>query len=83
MLWAVNQEITMKPLNLHRHACQLPGLFGCLFLVIAASACTPKVEVAVSDKPITINLNVKIEHEIRVKVEKDLENLFENEEGIF
>lgn len=54
-------------------------LFG-LFLL---SACTPKVEVAMSDKPITINLNVKIEHEIRVKVEKDLDNLFDNEDGIF
>jgi hypothetical protein len=46
-------------------------------------ACTPKVEVSVPDKPITINLNVKIEHEIRVKVEKDLENLFEEADGIF
>ncbi len=47
------------------------------------AACTPRVEVAVPDKPITINLNVKIEHEVRVRVEKDLENLFEKEEGIF
>ncbi len=51
--------------------------------VVIFTACTPKVEVAVPDKPITINLNVKIEHEIRVKVEKDLENLFEEADGIF
>lgn len=55
-------------------------LIACLGLF---TACTPKVEVAVPDKPITINLNVKIEHEIRVKVEKDLENLFEEADGIF
>ena len=45
-------------------------------------ACQPRVEVAVPDKPITINLNVKIEHEIRVKVEKDLDQLF-SKEGLF
>jgi hypothetical protein len=30
-----------------------------------------------------INLNVKIEHEIRVKVDKDLENLFEEDDELF
>ena len=39
--------------------------------------CSPTVKVEPPEKPITINLNVKIEHEIRVKVEKDLE------EGVF
>ena len=47
------------------------------------AACTPRVEVAMPDKPITINLNGKIEHEVRVRVEKDLENLFEQQDGIF
>jgi hypothetical protein len=41
------------------------------------------VEVAVPDKPITINLNVKFDHEIRVKVEKDLENVFTDQSGLF
>jgi hypothetical protein len=36
-----------------------------------------------SEKPITINLNVKIEHEIRVKVEKELDELFTKEGGLF
>ncbi len=56
------------------------GLIASLTLL---SACSPRVEIAVPDKPITINLNVKIEHEVRVKVEKDLENLFKEQEGIF
>jgi hypothetical protein len=46
-------------------------------------ACTPKVEVVPPKEPIVINLNVKIEHEIRVKVDKDLENLFEENDEIF
>jgi len=47
------------------------------------AACTPVVRVDVSDKPITINLNVKIEHEIRVKVEKELDGLFTKDSGLF
>jgi hypothetical protein len=51
--------------------------------VLPLAACQPKVQVEAPKEPIVINLNVKIEHEIRVKVDKDLENLFEKEEGIF
>ncbi len=47
------------------------------------SACTPTIKVEAPSKPIEINLNVKIEHEIRIKVEKDLEELFEEESDIF
>jgi hypothetical protein len=41
------------------------------------------VEVAPSDKPITINLNVKIEHEIKVKVDRDLDAVFSKDSGLF
>ena len=58
------------------------------FLVYLATtailvSCTPRVEVAAPEKPITINLNVKIDHEIRVKVEKDLDNVFTDQSGLF
>lgn len=52
-------------------------------LTALLAGCTPVVQVDVSDKPITINLNVKIEHEIRVKVEKELDGLFTKESGLF
>lgn len=55
-------------------------LFGAALAVLLAG-CT--VKVAAPDEPITINLNVKIEHEIRVKVEKDLESLFDSDSGLF
>ena len=53
--------------------------------VFLLAACTPKatVEVKAPEEPIVINLNVKIEHEIRVKVDKDLENLFDENEELF
>ncbi len=56
-------------------------------LVFLATAillsCTPRVEVAVPEKPITINLNVKIDHEVRVKVEKDLDTVFTDQSDLF
>lgn len=56
-------------------------LLGIPLFLLLLTGCTLKV--AAPDKPITINLNVKIEHEVRIKVEKDLENLFEEESGLF
>lgn len=52
-------------------------------LLIVAGACAPRVEVEAPDKPITINLNVKIDHEIRVKVDKDLDQVLSNNSGLF
>lgn len=51
--------------------------------VMGLSACTPTVAVQAPSEPITVNLNVKIEHEIRIKVDKELDDLFEDKEGIF
>ena len=54
-----------------------------LATVALLAACAPTVKVEAPDKPIVINLNIKIEQEIRIKVEKDVEALFEDEEGLF
>ena len=45
-------------------------------------ACTPTVQVA-TDEPITINLNVNIQHEIRVKVDKELDDIFGEDSEVF
>ncbi|WP_157823290.1 YnbE family lipoprotein [Psychromonas sp. MB-3u-54] len=47
------------------------------------SACTPRVELAMPSEPITINLNVKIDHQIRVKVDQQLDELFNDQSGLF
>lgn len=52
-------------------------------MAFGLAACTPTVQVAVPDKPIEINLNVKIEHEIKVKVDKELDGMFEEDSGLF
>lgn len=46
------------------------------------AACTPTVKVA-TDEPITINLNINIQHEIRVKVERELDDLFSEDSELF
>ncbi len=50
---------------------------------IIFSSCSPRVAVEVPDKPITINLNVKIDHEVRVRVEKDLEQVISPNSDLF
>lgn len=52
-------------------------------ILLSVSACSPTVKIQAPDKPIIINLNVKIEHEIRVKVDKQLDDLFKKNKGIF
>lgn len=46
-------------------------------------ACSPKVEIAIPDKPININMNIKIDHEVRIRVEKDLENVISEKSDLF
>ena len=54
-----------------------------LALAGLATACTPTVRVEAPKEPIEINLNVKIEHEIRVQVDKELEGLFDEDSDVF
>ena len=46
------------------------------------SACTHTVKVETKE-PITININVKIDHEIRVKVDKELDDVFSEDSNLF
>jgi hypothetical protein len=58
-------------------------LIALLTTSVVLLACTPTVKVEAPDEPITINLNVKIEHEIRVKVDRELDTLFDEDNGLF
>ena len=51
--------------------------------VALLSGCTPRIEVAAPKEPITINMNVKIEHEIHIKVDKDVETLLKTRSDLF
>lgn len=65
---------------------QVRVLCSCLIggiAVLSLAACTPTVKVEAPDKPIVINLNVKIEQEVRVKVDKDVDTLLQNNPNLF
>ena len=53
-----------------------------LIALIPLSACTHKVQVETKE-PITININVKLDHEIRVKVDKELDDIFSDDSELF
>jgi hypothetical protein len=48
-------------------------------MLLTATACTPTVKVQAPDKPIEINMNINIKHEILIKVEKQVEELLEDD----
>ncbi len=49
---------------------------------IAVAGCIP-VQIQAPDEPIEINLNVNIRQEVIVRLERDAEELLENNEGLF
>lgn len=53
------------------------------FCSMALISCKPTVKVEAPEKPITINMNIKIDHEIRVKLDKDIENMLDERKDIF
>ncbi|QLC74322.1 YnbE family lipoprotein [Pseudomonas sp. LPB0260] len=54
-----------------------------LLLGLLNAACTPTVQLTAPKEPININLNVKIEHEIYIKVDKALDDMFSESSGLF
>lgn len=53
------------------------------FLGGGLTACTPTVKIEPSDKPIKIDLNVKIDQEVRVRLDKDVEELIADNPDLF
>ena len=56
---------------------------GILFSAFYLAGCSPSVRLEAPEKPIEITMNVKIEHEIRLKVEKDVDNLISSNKDLF
>lgn len=58
-----------------------------LFCAVAALtlsvACQPKVQIVPSKEPIRIELTVNINQEIRVRLDKDVEDLIANNPDLF
>ena len=54
-----------------------------MVLALGLGACQPTVKVEAPDKPIVINLNIKIEQEVRVKIDRELDEAFADNPNIF
>ena len=50
-----------------------------LAAMVLLTGCVPRIEVAAPKEPITINMNVKIEHDIRIKADKEVDLPAEDE----
>ncbi|HUD49966.1 YnbE family lipoprotein [Parvibaculum sp.] len=61
--------------------CLAHGLIG--MVLLGAAACNPTVKIEAPDKPIEINLNVKIEQEVRVKVDRELDDVLAKNPDLF
>lgn len=53
----------------------------CLFIV--CSGCSPTVKLQSPKEPIEININIKIEEEVRVKLDKDIDGLINKNNNLF
>jgi len=59
----------------------LPGAL--ILVALGLGACQPTVRVEAPKEPITINLNVKVDAEVRVKLEQQAEKDIKNAPDIF
>ncbi len=62
------------------HHMPLPALIGWagIVLIAALAACQPTVKVEVPREPITINLNIKLDADVRLRIEEEAEQDVEN-----
>ncbi|MCU1791728.1 YnbE family lipoprotein [Pectobacterium polaris] len=59
--------------------CETLLAVGCT--VASLTGCVPRIEVAAPKEPITINMNVKIEHEIHIKADKEATQLLQRSDN--
>ena len=54
-----------------------------ILLMAGTLGCTPKVAIEAPDKPITINLNIKLDADVRVKLEETAKKDIEANPDVF
>jgi hypothetical protein len=52
-------------------------------ILIGLAGCNPTVKVEAPDKPIEINLNVKIEQHVKVEIQQDVKKAIAKNKDIF
>ncbi|MBO6826234.1 MAG: YnbE family lipoprotein [Sneathiella sp.] len=67
----------MSDLSLILRVCAVAGL------MVVVQACSPTVKVEAPSEPITINLNIKLDAEVKLKIEEQAKDDIENNSEIF
>jgi hypothetical protein len=52
-------------------------------ILALAGACQPTVKLVAPEEPIVIDINIKIEQDVRVKVEREIDDLLRENEDLF
>lgn len=68
-----------RTLDRRRTISSVAGLMAAITIV----GCSPTVRVEAPDEPIEINLNVTITQEVRIRVDRELEEVFSENDDIF
>lgn len=74
----VPPEMEPQTLSVRRQTPLTTVLFMATVVALLLSGCTPTVKVEAPREPITINLNVKLDAEVRLKIEEKAEEDVEN-----
>lgn len=87
MVMGAGQRAVMVRGGSTSHGRTSPGArLGCICVAVWAltlPACTPTVKVQAPEEPIVINLNIKIEQEVRIKVEEDAKQALASRPDLF
>ena len=61
----------------------IPGLAALLATCLLTVACRPTVQLAAPQDPIVIDINIKIEQDVRVKVDREIDDLLRENGDLF
>ena len=70
-------------LKIHRMKANISVTGLIIFCCLAITACAPTVEVKAPQEPITINLNIKLDADVRVKLEEEAKKDIEANPNVF
>lgn len=73
----------MTPVSRHRPGYGWPAAVAVLLTAGALLACQPKVQLEAPKEPITINLNIKLDADVRVRLEERAKADIQRNPGIF
>lgn len=51
--------------------------------VLLISGCSPEVKIKAPEEPVTINLNVAVDHKIKVEMDKDVKQAISENKDVF